>query len=96
MPKLENKARILVQVHPNAIKNKIVSLNNGVLYIRISAPPVKGKANQELVAFLSRLLGIKKDNISIVKGYTTRRKFLFIDGLNQESVLKLLLLHINT
>ncbi len=62
-----------------------------MLRVKLSAPPVKGKANRELIAFLSRLLGLKKDSISIIKGYTTRNKVLVIDGLSQESALGLLL-----
>ncbi len=91
MPIPENKARISVQVYPNAIKNEIVDLSDGVLRVKLSAPPVKGKANRELVAFLSRLLGLKKDSISIIKGYTTRNKVIVIDGLSQEHALELLL-----
>ncbi len=96
MPIPENKARISVHVYPNAVKNEIVGLTNGVLRVKLSVPPVKGKANRELVAFLSRLLGLKKDSISIIKGHTTRKKVVVIDGLSQESVLELLLSCRNT
>ncbi len=87
---LENKARISVQVYTNAVRNEVVSINNGVLRVKISAPPVKGKANRELIAFLSELLGIKKDSISIIKGHTARNKVIVVDGLSQERALKLL------
>ena len=92
MPTLENKAIISVHVYPSAIRNEIVGLSNGVLRIKLSAPPVKGKANRELIAFLSRLLGAKKDSISIIKGNTTRSKVIVIDGLSQECALELLLM----
>lgn len=88
---LENKTRIRVRVYPNADRNEIVSLISGVLRIRISAPSVKGKANKELMAFLSRLLDTSKDNISITKGHTGRNKLVVIDGFSQDSILKLLL-----
>jgi len=91
MPTLEDKARISVHVYPNAVKNEIVGLTSNVLRVKISAPPVKGKANKELVAFLSGLLGIKKDSINIIKGHTARNKVLVIDGLSQEHTLELLL-----
>ena len=87
----ENKARISVRVYPNSARNGIAGLTCGVLHIKISAPPVRGKANQELIAFLSRLLATKKDSISIIKGHTTRNKVIVIDGLNQERALELLL-----
>jgi len=91
MPIPENKTRIRVRVYPNANRNEIVSLINGVLRIRISAPPVRGKANKELISFLGRLLNTSKDNISITKGHTDRNKLVVIDGFSQDSILKLLL-----
>jgi len=92
MPIPENKARISVRVYPGAARNEIVGLNNNVLRITISAPPARGKANRELIAFLSRLLDTKKDSISIIKGHTTRNKVIVIDGLSREHTLELLLL----
>lgn len=87
----ENKAKISVHVYPNAARNGIVGLTCNVLHIKISAPPVRGKANRELIAFLSRLLGTKKGSISIIKGHTTRNKVIVIDGLSREHVLELLI-----
>ena len=91
MPISDNKARIYVRVYPNADRNEIVSFINGVLRVRISAPPVKGKANIELTGFLSRSLGISKDSISIIKGHTNRNKLVIVNGLSQDSISKLLL-----
>lgn len=51
----ENK--ISLRVYPNAVKNEVMGITNGVLQVRVSAPPVKGKANKELIDFLSRILG---------------------------------------
>ncbi len=59
-----------------------------VLRVKISAPPIKGKANRELVAFLSRLLGVGKGSVNIIKGHTTRNKVVAIDGLSREEVMK--------
>lgn len=87
----ENKTRICVRVYPSANRNEIVSLINGVLRVRISAPPVNGRANIELIGFLSRLLGISKDSINIIKGQTSRNKLVVINGLSQDSISKLLL-----
>jgi len=86
----ENKAKISVQVYPSAARNEIAGLINGVLRIKLSAPPVKGKANRELIAFLGQLLDISKDSINIVKGHTTRNKIVTIDGLSQKSVFELI------
>ena len=86
-----SNAQILVRVHPNAAKNDVVGVTNGVWQLRISAPPVKGKANKELIAFLSRLLGVGKSQISIIRGHTSRNKIITISGLRQEDIMKRLL-----
>ena len=83
-----SKAEILVRVHPNAAKNDVVGVTDGVWQVRISAPPVKGKANKELIAFLSRLLGVGKSQISIIRGHTSRNKAIAINGLSQEDIMK--------
>ena len=86
-----SNAQILVRVHPNAAKNDVVGVTDGVWQLRISAPPVKGKANKELIAFLSRLLGVGKSQISINRGHTSRNKIITISGLRQEDIMKRLL-----
>lgn len=77
---------IIVQVQPNASQNKIVRFEEEVLYAKIAAPPVKGKANQELIKFLSRILEISRNDITIEKGMTSRRKVIAIKGLGQNQV----------
>ena len=66
----------------------MVGFVEGVLRVKVSALPVKGKANRELITFLSRLLGVDKDSVSIIKGHTTRNKVVAIDGLSREEVMK--------
>ena len=85
------KTTILVRVCPNAARNEVVDVTDGVYLVKVSAPPVKGKANKELVAFLSRLLGVSKSQVNIIKGYTSRNKVIALDGLSQEDIMKRLL-----
>ncbi len=82
----ENEAKIPLRVQPNAAGNEVVGLIAGVLQVRVAAPPVRGKANQELLAFLSRTLGVSKGAITIVKGHTSRNKVIAVSGLNREEV----------
>ena len=58
------------------------------MHLRIAAPPVKGKANQELITFLSSLLGISKGDLTIENGLTSKRKVISIAGLTQEQVME--------
>ena len=54
-----------VKVTPNASKNEILGLTDGTWRVKIAAAPDKGKANKELIEFLSKRLGVKKSSISL-------------------------------
>lgn len=82
----DKKARIMVHVQPNASRNEALGFRDGVLHIRIAAPPIKGQANRELIKFLSDTLGVSKSNLTIEKGVTSKRKVTSIDGLTQIQV----------
>lgn len=56
--------------------------------MKVAAPPIKGRANRELVAFLAHLLGVSKGEVIIVKGFTSREKLLEIRGISQEEALE--------
>jgi hypothetical protein len=85
------KTIIPVRVHPNAARNEIVAFADGILRVKIAAPPVRDRANKELLDFLCQRLALGKDRVSIIKGHTARNKLVAIDGLSQESVLELLI-----
>jgi len=78
--------RLSLNVYPGAAKNEVVSFTDDLLRIKIAAPPLKGKANRELVAFLSKYLGVGKGNINIIKGHTSRNKIIAINGISQEEL----------
>ena len=69
-----------MRVQPGASKNEIVGVQQDALKIRISAPPVQGKANKVLIQFLAKELGVKKSEIEIVSGHTSRIKTIQIVG----------------
>ena len=77
---------ISVKVQPNANHNEVIGQTGGVWKIKIAAPPDKGKANKELVDYLSDLLNIKKAQINILKGQTAHQKVLEIEGLDLPAV----------
>lgn len=80
--------RIVVRVQPNAERNEVLGFKDDVLRMKIAAPPVKGKANQELITFLSDILGVRKSNLAIEKGITGRRKVISITGLTQTQIIE--------
>jgi len=83
----EEQVTIVVQVQSNASQNKLARFKDGVWYLRIAAPPIKGKANQELLKFLSDILGIGENNLTITKGMTGKRKVIVIKELAQNQVM---------
>jgi len=84
----EGEAKISLRVYPRATRNEVVGFTDGVLQVRVAAPPVKGQANKELIAFLSQTLAVGKGALTIVKGHTSRSKVIAIDGLSQEDIMK--------
>ena len=63
-----------------------MGFNGEVLQVKVAAPPIKGKANKELVSFLSQVLGISKNTLTILKGHTSRNKVILVTGLSQEEL----------
>ena len=88
MPIFNSGAKISLFVTPNATKNEVRGFIDGILQVKIAAPPIKGKANRELIAFLSQLLDVGKSSLNIVKGHTSRNKLVAIDGLSQEQIME--------
>jgi uncharacterized protein (TIGR00251 family) len=82
----EVAVHIPVRVYPNSARNEVAGLSDGVWRVRISAPPVKGKANKELIAYLSKVMGVGRSSLSVAKGHTSRSKVVVVEGLTREEV----------
>jgi uncharacterized protein (TIGR00251 family) len=80
--------RLAIKVTPNAGRNAITGVKDGVLQVKVAAPPDKGKANKELIDFLSERLGVRKSAIAIITGHTGRNKIISIEGMDQQEALK--------
>jgi uncharacterized protein len=80
-------AALAIRVTPRASHNEIVEiLSDGTVRIRLTAPPVEGKANEALVDFLSKILDVAPSRIEIVAGVTGRDKLVSILDLDAELV----------
>ncbi len=77
-------------VVPRASKSEIVGEFEGNLRVRISAPPVDGAANEEVVRLLAKTFGIAKGNVSIVAGQTSKTKRIRITGVTAAQLQKIL------
>jgi uncharacterized protein (TIGR00251 family) len=70
-----------IKIIPNASKTEFAGkTGDGGYRIRIQAPPVEGAANRELVRFLAGVLGVSKAQVTIVRGMTSRKKLVAVEG----------------
>jgi uncharacterized protein (TIGR00251 family) len=79
-----------LHIQPGAKKTEVVGLHGEALKIRLAAPPVDGKANACLIAFLADQLGIAKASITLVGGDTSRAKRMRVCGVDPAFVRKTL------
>ena len=70
----------------------MLGFTEGMLRVKVTAPPTRGKANQELIAFLGQLFDVGKSSVTIIKGHTSRNKLIAIDGLRRGQETAFLLL----
>ena len=69
-------------ITPRSSKNKLIGLYDSRLKVSIKAPPVDGKANEELIKFLARFFNLSKKAILIVNGHSGRKKRINLIGLS--------------
>ena len=85
-----HKTQIQVKVLPRSSRNQVVGKENEVVKIKLTAPPVEGKANKALIELLAKKLGVARSNVEIVSGERSRSKSVRIHGLSQEEIDRLL------
>ncbi|MEI7438552.1 MAG: DUF167 domain-containing protein [Thermoleophilia bacterium] len=80
-----------IRLQPRGGRDAVVGERDGAVLIRISAPPVDGKANAALIAFVAKRLGVPKGSVTIVRGEAARNKVIRVDGRAAEDVRTMLL-----
>jgi uncharacterized protein len=89
-------AALAVRVTPRSSKNEISEvLSDGTVKVRLTAPPVEGKANAALVAFLAEVIGVPASSIEIVAGETGRDKLVSILDMDPSTVHQRILQHLS-
>jgi uncharacterized protein (TIGR00251 family) len=87
----ENRTVVRIKVLPRSSINQIMGREEGVFKVKLTAPPVEGKANKALKEFLAKRLGLSKRDVEIISGERSRLKSVLIHGLSHEVVDKRLL-----
>ena len=83
-PVLAQKGEVLylrIAVAPGAKENRLQGVQGDSLRVRIAARPVKGAANRALVRFLAEVLEVRRPQVEILQGHSSRTKLLAIRGL---------------
>lgn len=75
-----------VRVQPGARRNEVVGSHAAALKVRIAAPAVEGRANDELVAFLAKTFGLRRNKVIIRAGSSGRRKRIVLHGADLTDV----------
>lgn len=90
-------AAISVRVSPRSSKNEISGIMaDGTVKIRLTAPPVEGKANKALIKLLSSVLDVAPSNIEIIAGQTSRDKLVTIIDLDAATLQERLLSYLSS
>lgn len=79
--KTPDGVELALQIQPRASRTEVVGAHGDALKIRLAAPPVDGEANEELVRFLAKTLGVPKSAVTIVSGATGKRKRVRVVGV---------------
>jgi len=74
--------RIRIRLAPRASRTAVLGAHGGALKIALTAPPVEGKANKALIAFLAKQLGVAKGAARIVSGELARDKVVQVEGVS--------------
>ena len=77
---------LTLKIVPGSSKTTLCGVLDGMLKIKIAAPPEKGKANKAVIAYLAKVLGIKKGDLTLVSGQTSPVKQVQIQGLTAQQI----------
>jgi hypothetical protein len=80
-----------VRVIPRSSRNEIVGIQDDVLKVKLTAPPVEGAANAALIHFFADRLGVRRSAVSIIAGQRNRKKTVRVEGMTEAQVKRALL-----
>jgi len=75
-------------IQPRSSRNAVVGVHGDALKIALTAPPVDGKANKELLKFIAKYFKLPKSSVQIVAGESSRSKTILISGLDKNIITK--------
>ncbi len=85
-------ATLELKIIPNAPRNEVVGWLGAALKVKVHAPALEGRANDELLDFLAEQLGVPRRDLTLLRGQKSRQKVVQISGLD-EAALRVRLAH---
>lgn len=83
---VDGRVRFSVRVQPRASRSELAGVYGDALKVRLSAPPVDGAANAELVEFLAHVFAVGRRDVRILAGENSRSKIVEIEGITERAV----------
>jgi uncharacterized protein (TIGR00251 family) len=80
------KAVLRVKLLPKSSRNQIVGQEGDHIKVKVTSPPIEGRANKALIDLLAKNLAVPKSHIEIISGKSSRLKSIRIDGLTLEEI----------
>jgi hypothetical protein len=75
-------AELRVRLQPRASRTEVAGEREGTVLIRVTAPPVDGRANDALCRLVAKLAGVGRTRVEILRGASSRDKVLRVDGVS--------------
>jgi uncharacterized protein len=80
--------RLQVRVQPRARRDEIAGEREGRLLVRVTAPPVEGKANDAVRRLLAKRLGVAPGRVAVGRGQAGRDKLIEVEGIDDDELLR--------
>jgi uncharacterized protein (TIGR00251 family) len=84
-------AELRVRLQPRARRDEVVGERAGAVVIRVTAPPVDGRANDALCRLIAKRAGVAPSSVSVVRGHGARDKVVRVEGVEEPALRALLL-----
>lgn len=78
---------LAIKAIPNAPRSEVAGWIGDALKVKVHAPPVEGRANEVLCAFLADTFGLPRRAVTVLRGDTSRQKWIRLDGVTLADVL---------
>ncbi len=88
LPVKETEAGLIfhIRVLPRSSRCEVAGIQDDALKIKITSPPIEGRANEECIRFLADRLKIKKSQVEIIAGHKSKRKTVAVSGVTRKEL----------